>query len=237
MPSTIKELSGWDVDEKRQELLSLFHAHLAHSSPWQPANGSKHVESKVVFGDGVPLLFARTSVDCSAAKLFDYLVMSLSETCSEWNDAMYHSSVLADDEARKARVTTIISDGSPVYDREDVFLQCFCELDRPAGAALCELSSGIGMERVELNVSGKAKRPRRLVRSDMPFAAKLIEPSIDGASCTYTTVWQYDPKGWLSLLPSSMLANILLKNLVHEHERLREIFSGGEKAKRWRLVG
>jgi hypothetical protein len=74
-----------------------------------------------------------------------------------------------------------------------------------------------------MNVSGAARRS--IVRSHMPFASKEFCETADG--CVYTTLWQYDPAGWTSaLLGRRKMSEIVLQNLVHEHEKLQTIFGG-----------
>lgn len=218
LPTTPSEA---EFDARKCAGLMHADALIAASTGWS-RDGT--VESTVLLPPrGVPILLARSHLACSAARLFQYLVVDLPTTCHEWNDAMYHSSVLQGF-GRDRRLSTIISSGQPLWDREDVFLQLFDEA--PSGT-LHELSTGVGTERVGLNASGRARRPGRLVRSRMPFACKRIAPRPDG-TCDYITVWQYDPAGALSaLLPCAVMASILKRNLVHEHLKLAAIFGGG----------
>jgi hypothetical protein len=218
MAPHVLELSEADVVSRRTAALDEFDSLLA-SDKWETAKGAHGIEARLLDrGDGQALVcFARSSLPCKPADLFKYLVTDLPTTCAEWNDVMYHASVLKAYE--RANVGTIISDGKPVYDREDVFLQIFAE----RGKALYELSRGIGADQVPMNASGAARRS--IVRSHMPFASKEFRETADG--CVYTTLWQYDVAGWTSaLLGRRKMSEIVLQNLVHEHEKLQTIFGG-----------
>jgi len=169
----------------------------------------------------IPIVYCKTIIPCQPKELFDYLVHDISDTCHEWNDLMYHSSILhqIDD---IARISNIISSGYPAYDREDVYLQICDEKDMRQ--VFYELSFGIDADIIPLNISNKAKNPNKLVRSKMHFAAKQIILNENG--CEYITIWHYDPMGWLSkFIPRKILGNIILKNLVHEHEKLINKYS------------
>ena len=218
MAKHVLELSNGDIAARRAAALEEFDSLLA-SDKWETAKGADGIEARLLDrGDGQALVcFARSSLPCKPADLFKYLVTDLPTTCAEWNDVMYHASVLK--RYDQANVGTIISDAKPVYDREDVFLQIFAE----RGKALYELSRGVGADQVPMNASGAARRS--IVRSHMPFASKEFRETADG--CVYTTLWQYDVAGWLSaLLGRRKMGEIVLQNLVHEHEKLQTIFGG-----------
>lgn len=170
----------------------------------------------------IPVVSCVSNIACTPAELFAYLVSRLPATCHEWNDLMYHASShpTADD---ACRVGTILSDGWPVRDREDCFVQIVDRREEDGREVWYELSTGLGTEHVGRNASGAARRSH--VRSNMHFASKRMAGTPQGG-CEYTTVWHYDPAGWTSrLMPRALLAKIVLKNLVHEHAKLRHIFA------------
>ena len=185
-----------------------------------------NIDSKIMYVDNmIPIVYCKSIIQCSPEALFDYLVHDISNTCHEWNDLMYHSSTLHEfktDTNIIARISTIISNGSPVCDREDVFMH-ICDKTQDKKSYF-ELSFGIDENTIPLNISNKAINPNKLVRSDMHFAAKKITFNENG--CEYITIWHYDPMGWLSkILPRKILGNIILKNLVHEHEKIINKYS------------
>ena len=180
-----------------------------------------NIDSKIMYVDNmIPIVYCKSIIQCSPEALFNYLVHDISNTCHEWNDLMYHSSTLHEFEIDNniiARISTIISNGSPVCDREDVFMH-ICDKTQDKKSYF-ELSFGIDENTIPLNISNKAINPNKLVRSDMHFAAKKITFNENG--CEYITIWHYDPMGWLSkILPRKILGNIILKNLVHEHQKI-----------------
>ena len=200
---------------------------LLNSNNWIDKNIVKNIDSKIMYVDNmIPIVYCKSIIRCPPNELFDYLVHNISETCHEWNDLMYHSSVLHQFETNDnsiARISTIISDGYPADDREDVYMHLcdICEKDN--ALAYYELSFGIDNNIIPncipLNISNKARNLNKLVRSQMHFAAKQIKINEDG--CEYITIWHYDPMGWLSkFIPRKILGNIILKNLVHEHEKI-----------------
>jgi len=201
---------------------------LLNSTNWIDIPIVNEIDSKIMYIDhnlsqNIPIIYCKSIIACPPKDLFDYLVHNISDTCHEWNDLMYHSSVLHQFETdgdNVARISNIISNGFPASDREDVYLQICCK-DKDS---YYELSFGIDMDTIPLNISNKARNPNNLIRSDMHFAAKQITINMNG--CEYTTIWHYDPMGWLSkFLPRKMLGNIILKNLVHEHEKLINKYS------------
>ena len=207
-----------DGHEKLSELLN--------SNKWIDKIIVNEIDSKIMYIDNsIPIVYCKSIIPCSAKELFDYLVHNISDTCHEWNDLMYYSSVLhqfeTNDDNVIGRISNIISFGNPAYDREDVYLN-ICDKDKDK---YYELSFGIDTNTIPLNISKQAKYPNKLIRSQMHFAAKQI--TINDHGCEYITIWHYDPMGWLSkFLPRKILGNIILKNLVHEHEKLINKYSG-----------
>ena len=204
--------------EYRTRLLELL-----NSNNWIDKPIVNEIDSKIIYVDNmIPIVYCKSIIQCPPKELFDYLVYNISDTCHEWNDLMYHSSILHQfetDDNIIARISNIISSGNPVDDREDVYIN-ICDKDKDI---YYELSFGIDTATIPLNISNKARNPNKLVRSDMHFAAKQI--TINDKGCEYITIWHYDPMGWLSkFLPRKILGNIILKNLVHEHEKLKNIF-------------
>jgi hypothetical protein len=196
---------------------------LLNSTNWNDIHMVKGIESKIMYLDNmIPIVYCKSIIQCPPKELFDYLVHNISETCHEWNNLMYHSSILHqfDDMDVISRISNIISTGYPAADREDVFLH-LCDKD---SETYYELSFGIDSNMIPLNISNQARNPNTLVRSDMHFAAKKI--TINKMGCEYITIWHYDPMGWLSkFIPRKILGNIILKNLVHEHEKLTKIYN------------
>jgi len=191
---------------------------LLHANSWENKKLDSEIESKIMFrADGLfPVVYAKSEIACSSEKLFDYLVYQLSSTCHEWNDVMYYSEVLHRFNDW-ALIGAGLNNGKPIADREDMFLQI---VDKLENQTLMEMS--VGFDESQIPLTGKAKRS--VVRGKMYFCSKTIK-STDNSSCEYVTVWHYDPAGWASkLLPKRMLGNIVLKNLVHEHQQLRKIF-------------
>ena len=194
---------------------------LLNNDNWIDKNIVNNIDSKIMYVDNmIPIVYCKSIIQCSHEALFDYLVHDISNTCHEWSDLMYHCSTLHEFEIDNniiARISTIISNGSPVWDREDVFMH-ICDKTQDKQSYF-ELSIGIDENTIPLNISNKAINPNKLVRSDMHFAAKKISFNENG--CEYITIWHYDPMGWLSkYLPRKILGNIILKNLVHEHQKI-----------------
>lgn len=208
---------------KSDELLQ--HAKALLQDPrWETFSSSNGIEAKILDAkDGrIPVKYCRSIIKCPPAELFKYLVTDITETHKEFNDVMYHAATLKQ-LTKTEKILTIISHGFPVRDREDV---CFVsEVDK--NGVLYELSVGISEDLVPMNPNGAALRSVGgkpwAVRSHMHFAMKVIRP-VEGG-CEYTTMWQYDPQGWTcSLLGKRKFGEICLKNLVHEHEKLRELW-------------
>ena len=204
---------------------------LLYSNKWIDKPMVKNIDSKIMYVDNmIPIVYCKSIIPCPPNILFDYLVHNISDTCHEWNDLMYHSSILHEFERLSSpciipRISNIISTGYPASDREDVYIN-ICDKDTCQG--YYELSFGIDENIIPLNISKQARNPNKLVRSKMHFAAKQIILNKNG--CEYITIWHYDPMGWLSkFLPRKILGMIILKNLVHEHEKLINIFGYSPK--------
>lgn len=164
----------------------------------------------------ISIVRAESVIGCSARRLFDYLVTDIDTTCKEWNDVMIYSGKIVD-YGDGFELSRVISEGYVVADREDVFIRSTLALEN---GNLLELSVGLGEEAVPVYKEISSYTQRSL----MHFASKEICP-IDHNTCLYKTIWHYDPAGWLSrLIPRKILGNMILKNLVHEHKKLAEIF-------------
>ena len=190
---------------------------LLTADTWQMIHVNKNIESKILIcKEGLfPIVQATSTIPTSAEKLFDYLVIKLSDTCHEWNDVMYHASVLQKINDY-AQISVVISDGKPLSDREDVFLQIF---EKHNNGTLYEMSVGFDESQIPLTQNAR----RTCVRSKLHFCSKQITP-ISESSCRYTTIWHYDPAGWASrLLPKKYFGTIILKNLVHEHQKIQSL--------------
>jgi len=218
------KLSNDNIEQKRLE----YHKRLTElltSQDWINISMNDSLDCKILFvPDKVAVVYCKSQISCSGKKLFDYLVHNLPNTYSEWDDIMYYAGTIHEYDLNNnnitARISNIISYGNPVWDREDVFLQICEEKDD----TYYELCSNIDIINTPLNISGKAKRPNKLIHSYMHFAAKKIIETDSG--CEFITIWHYDPVGLISkLLPKKMLAKIILKNLVYEYEKIQNIFS------------
>jgi len=184
---------------------------LLNSNNWIDKKIVDKIDSKIMSQNSlIPIVYCKSIIRCPPKELFDYLVHNISSTLHEFKT----------DDNIIAKVSTIISTGYPANDREDVYIN-ICDKNEDS---YFELSFGIDENIFPLNVSNKAINPNKLVRSDMHFAAKKITFHEEG--CEYITIWHYDPMGWLSkFIPRKILGNIILKNLVHEHEKLHMIFN------------
>ncbi|GAB5550619.1 MAG: hypothetical protein Sapg2KO_02100 [Saprospiraceae bacterium] len=214
----IKTATKPELIEIRKALLDR-HKALLQSKRWIEKTKLGLIRNWILHpNDGtISLVRAESQVACSALELFNYLVINIDQTCQEWNDVMIYSKQIQDF-GDGFELSRIISEGNWVADREDVFLRCNWTLE---DGTLLELSTGFGedIEPVYTEISTYTQR------SLMHFASKEIQPISENA-CLYKTIWHYDPAGWLSrLIPRKMLGNIILKNLVHEHEKLNTIFS------------
>lgn len=206
-----------DLIDIRQTLLDR-HRALLQSTDWQinPVKGEIKNWMRHPADGSISIVRAESTIACSAKRLFDYLVTDIDQTCKEWNDVMIYSGSIKQF-GEGFELSRIISEGHMVADREDVFLRCTVKQDN---GSLIEVSRGFG-EEVEPVYTGISSYTQR---SLMHFASKEISP-IDDDSCLYQTIWHYDPAGWLSrLMPRKMLGRIILKNLIHEHQKLAEIF-------------
>jgi hypothetical protein len=164
----------------------------------------------------ITIVRAESKVKCAAKVLFDYLVTDIDKTCKEWNDVMLYSGIV-----KKYNETTeisrIISEGNIVADREDVFIRC---VKRGENGTLYEFSKGFDETFIPIDTSIS----KYTVRSQMHFASKEIVP-INANECWYKTIWHYDPAGRLSqFFPKKWLGDMILKNLIHEHQKLANIF-------------
>ncbi|RMG72559.1 MAG: hypothetical protein D6722_05190 [Bacteroidetes bacterium] len=212
---------------KPGELLALRQELLDRHRRWQQAHGwirkptQAGIQSAILHpADGtISVVQAQSALACTADQLFDYLVTDIDRTCREWNDVMIYSGVIRE-LGEGCELSRIISEGRLLADREDVFVRCKLRLED--GTRL-ELSQGVGVA-VEPVYTGISRYTQR---SLMHFASKEIRP-LPGPACHYQTIWHYDPAGWLSrLLPRKLLGNFILKNLIHEHQKLAGIFGRG----------
>lgn len=215
------ELEPKHAKAKTSELLQHFKA-LMEDPRWKSLKAPEGIEAKMLDQkDGlIPVQFARSTIACSPSELFKYIVTDIAETHKDWNEVMYHSATLKEI-TKDERILTIISDGTPIRDREDV---CFASCVDDNGE-LYELSVGMLDDLVPLNPNGAARRfvcgKPFVLREHLHFAAKFMRP-VEGG-CEYITMWQDDPLGWTTwLLGKQKLADICMGNLIHEHEKLRE---------------
>jgi hypothetical protein len=215
------ELEPQSAKAKTAELLQHFKA-LTADPRWTTFEAPEGIEAKMLDQkDGlIPVQYARSTVACTPAELFRYLVTDITETHKDWNDVMYHSATLKEI-TKTERILTIISDGTPIRDREDV---CFASSVEDNGD-FYELSVGMLDDVVPLNPNGAARRfvcgKPWVLREHLHFAAKYMR-AVEGG-CEYVTMWQDDPLGWTTyLLGKQKLADICMKNLIHEHEKVRE---------------
>ncbi|GAB4405258.1 MAG: hypothetical protein OHK0039_06070 [Bacteroidia bacterium] len=200
----------------RQTLLDR-HRTLQQTADWIAKPAPNGIQAAILHpADGtIPIVQARSTIACPARQLFDYLVTDIDRTCREWNDVMIYSATIRD-LGEGFALSRIISEGHVVADREDVFLRC--TLAQEDGTYI-ELSQGVGtaVEPVYTGIS------RYTQRSLMHFASKEITP-LSPHACHYQTIWHYDPAGWLGrLVPRKLLGSMILKNLIHEHQKLAGI--------------
>ena len=201
----------------RQELLAE-HNTWHSSSLWIPRNSHSAIQSWILpLSDGrIPLVRAESILNCSASVLFDYLVTNIDDTCREWNDLMIYSGRIKSF-GDGMELSRVISEGNVFADREDVFWRGVMELE---SGSLLELSQGVGTDLVPVYTDISTYTQRSLLH----FASKEIVPMTSG-QCVYKTIWHYDPAGWLSrLVPHRWLGHFILKNLIHEHQKLAVIF-------------
>lgn len=215
----IHYLTRLQLESVRDRLIDRHRTLLAHPA-WISTSVKDGIRAFILHPDDgkISIVRAESTLPCSAQKLFDYLVTDIDSTCSEWNDVMLYSGRIKD-YGDGFELSRIISEGGMVADREDVFLRCTGKF---SNGNIYEVSEGYGtdQEPVYKGIS------RYTVRSEMYFASKEILP-VDDGHCLYKTIWHYDPAGWLSkLMPRKLLGKAILKNLVHEHRKLKGIFSG-----------
>jgi len=214
----IKIASKEELLKVRGELLNRHHE-LLNSDDWIVSPEKEGIKSWINHpADGkISIVRAESEINCPARTLFDYLVTDIDKTCKEWNDVMIYSGSIKD-YGDGFELSRIISEGNVVADREDVFIRCTGTLEN---GNIYEVSKGFG-EDVEPVHTAISKYTQRSI---MYFASKEICP-IDEEKCLYKTIWHYDPAGWLSkLMPRKMLGKAILKNLVHEHQKLAGIFA------------
>ena len=86
-------------------------AELLLSKNWIDIPIVNEIDSKIMFVDNsIPIVYCKSIISCPPKKLFDYLVHNISDTCHEWNDLMYHSSILHQFKSNKiARISNIIN--------------------------------------------------------------------------------------------------------------------------------
>jgi len=214
-------LNTEDLQKQRSSMYEQ-QSSLLQKDAWQTFELDARIESKMMLcTDGrFPVVQATSTVHSSASELFDYLVHRLPETCHEWNDVMYYAHTLHRFN-KWAQIGTVISDGKPIADREDLFLQIF---DQKDDGTLYEMS--IGFDQQQMPSTGNARRSA--VRSKLHFCSKKMIPIAEDR-CLYRTLWHYDPAGWASrLIPHKIFGKIVLKNLVHEHQRIHAIFAANK---------
>lgn len=214
----IASAASEDWQAEHQRLLAR-HLELMESNEWINNSGKNRIRSYILHpADGtISIVRAESVVNTTAQKLFDYLITNIDETCTEWNDVMLYSGKIRE-VGPGMELSRIISEGHAVADREDVFLRCTGAFD---DGRLYEVSVGFGEDQEPI-YTGISKYT---VRSEMHFASKEFVPMEDG-TCLYKTIWHYDPSGWLSkLIPRKTFGKLILKNLVHEHQKLAAIFT------------
>jgi hypothetical protein len=211
------EFSTADLNSIREKLLKRHHE-LLTSDIWQSFPEEMGIKSWIHHpaDKKISILRAESIINCSAQKLFDFLVTDIDKTCSQWNDVMYYSGSIKN-YGDGFELSRIISEGHAVADREDVFLRCTGKL--PNGA-IYEVSEGYNAAQVPIDKS----HTKYIVRSEMYFASKEFV-AINENQCIYKTIWHYDPMGWLTkMIPRKTFGKLILKNLVHEHKKLKGIF-------------
>ncbi|MCP4122785.1 MAG: hypothetical protein GY751_13615 [Bacteroidetes bacterium] len=214
----IKNATKEELIELRHDLLAR-HNGLLNSNVWIVNPVKDGIKNFIHHpSDGkISIVRAESEIVCSASTLFDYLVTDIDKTCKEWNNVMIYSGSIKN-YGDGFELSRIVNEGHAIADREDVFIRCTGTLEN---GNIYEVSKGFGVE-VEPMYTAISKYTQRSI---LYFASKEICP-IDENTCLYKTIWHYDPSGWLSkLMPRKMLGKAILKNLVHEHQKIAGIFA------------
>jgi hypothetical protein len=209
--------SPTELEEIKTKLIHQHHE-LMSADIWESFPEEMGIKSWIHHpADGkISILRAESIINCSAEELYNFLVKDIDTTCSQWNDVMYYSGSIKD-YGNGFELSRIISEGHVAADREDVFLRCTGKFEN---GAIYEVSEGYNAAQVPIDKS----HTKYIVRSEMYFASKEFVV-INEHQCLYKTIWHYDPMGLMSkLFPKKKFGKLILKNLVHEHKKLKGIF-------------